>query len=144
MKIEETRRKENMSLNGNVSWSAIFIVATLLLSHIIHLFSTSSFLFLKFSTPYSKRLKKKTIFLPICQYLLLHFLQPFFFPFCHFISPLLFTLPLYFLHYFLFTYIHTYIHIYIYIYIFEFSSHSFRYTQLSISLRPSLFSPYVY
>ena len=102
------------------------------------------FSFWNFLLPIQKDKKKKTIFLPICQYLLLHFLQPFFFPFCHFISPLLFTLPLYFLHYFLFTYIHTYIHIYIYIYIFEFSSHSFRYTQLSISLRPSLFSPYVY
>ena len=143
MKIEETRRKENMSLNGNVSWSVTFIVATLLLSHIIHLFSTSSFLFLKFSTPYSKRLKKKNYFSPYLSILTITFPSTFLLPFL----PLYLSTTLYFtiiLPSLFSLYIHTYIHTYIYIYIFEFSSHSFRYTQLSISLRPSLFSPYVY
>ena len=66
-------------------------------SHIIHLFSTS-FLFLNFSSPYSKK-TKKTLLLPISPFLLLHFLN---------LSPpslplylsLLSTLPLHFIIFF--------------------------------------------
>ena len=48
--------------------------------HIIHLFSTSSFLFLNFYSPYSIKknyIKRKTLLLPIGPHLLLQFLQPF-------------------------------------------------------------------
>ena len=56
------------------SWSVVFIVATLLLSYIIHLFFTTYFLFLNFYSPYSK---KKNLLLPVSPHLLLHFLQHF-------------------------------------------------------------------
>ena len=46
------------------SWSVPLIIATLLSSHIIHLFFIFSFLYLKFSSPYFQK-KKKTHLLPI-------------------------------------------------------------------------------
>ena len=57
------------------SRSVAFIVTTLLLSHIIHLFFIFSFLVLNFSSPNSQQ--KKTLLLPISSHLLLHFFQLF-------------------------------------------------------------------
>ena len=44
------------------SWSVPLIIATLLSSHIIHLFFIFSFLYLKFSSPYFQKKKKKLLF----------------------------------------------------------------------------------
>ena len=72
-----------ISKNLNVT----FIVATLLLSHIIHLFSIFSFLYLNFSSPYFQKKKTKKLFFS----LLIHtptvtLLLTFIFPFYLFIS----------------------------------------------------------
>ena len=51
------------NLYKSKSWNIAFIVATLLLSHIIHLFFIFLFLFLKFSSPnYIYKIKNKKLF----------------------------------------------------------------------------------
>ena len=102
------------------------------------------FSFWNFLLPIQKERKKKKLFFSL-------FVNTYYYISFNLSSFLFATLSLHYsllYHYtsFIIFSLHTYIHtyIYIYIYIFEFSSHSFRYTQLSISLRPSLFSPYVY
>ena len=72
------------------SWSVPLIIATLLSSHIIHLFFIFSFLYLNFSSPYfqkkKKKRKKKKLFFSLIVHISTVTLFPIFpFPFCLFI-----------------------------------------------------------
>ena len=89
----------------SINWSVTFIVTMLLLSHfsghIIHLFSTSSFLsFLNFYSPYSKKKKKKISYSPYLSTFIITLPPTFSLCLCFFIFPLLSTLPLQFLYHF--------------------------------------------